>query len=221
MTPPHEPPGPPDRARATDGQPDDPFDEDLEAHLRDALAPPARQPDEQRVAAVRAAVDAAAGRRPDASRVGRRRVLAVAAGVALLGVGGAVGALVENRAHAGEDDLMARGTPEFDATLQGSAPGSGVEVRVEGARAPEGRILLLRSQTLPVLPAGEYYELWFLPDAAGRAAISAGTFHPDEQGRTLVVLHAAVDPRLAGRLEITHEGDGPGEPVAEGALTLL
>lgn len=39
--------------------------------------------------------------------------------------------------------------------------------------------------------------------------ISAGTFHPDEQGRSRARFHAAVDPKLYPVLSVTAEpGDG-------------
>ena len=57
-----------------------------------------------------------------------------------------------------------------------------------------------------------------------RNRISAGTFHPDEQGRTDVDLTAAVDPTKYPELSITAEpGDGdpaPGREVVRAAVQL-
>lgn len=204
-------------------------DEDLARAVRAALTPVPTSPPPDRVRELRARVErgrdgvadqtTTRGRRSHrAGGVSRRRALTAAAGVALLAAGGAIGAAVGSVAR-DQDDLLARGTDEFVATLVGD----GVEVSVEGASAPEGRIITLRSPSLPVLPEGDYYELWFVDTDGNR--ISAGTFHPDEQGRTLVVLHAAVDPRLAGEMEITREpGDGDpapsGDVVARGSAEL-
>jgi len=62
-----------------------------------------------------------------------------------------------------------------------------------------GRTIEFSSDDLPILPRGEYYELWFVGpgDRPGRPnRISAGTFHPDADGRSNVELKAAVDPAL-------------------------
>lgn len=45
--------------------------------------------------------------------------------------------------------------------------------------------------------------------------ISAGTFHPDENGRSRVRLAAAVDPAKYGRLAVTAE-PGDGNPAPNG-----
>lgn len=143
---------------------------------------------------------------------GSRRLFALVAGIALLGAGTAVGTAVGDRTGDDEADLLARGTPEFEAFLSGS----GVTVAVDGSAAPEGRIVVLESETLPMLPVGEFYELWFVaPDDTVEQPnrISAGTFHPSyDDGDTLVVLHAAVDPGLFPELEITAEVDD-GDPA--------
>ena len=214
----------------------------VEERLRAALAPTDVAPTEARVADLRKLVerarDEAAHETADAAtaaastvledptspgrhggtvrrRPDRRTLFGLAAGAALAVGGGVVGATVQ-RGRDGED-LLARGTPEFTATLTGE----GVEVRLDGDVAPEGRIVTLRSDTLPSIPAGTFYELWFLPDEGAR--ISAGTFHPDEEGRTLVVLHAAVDPSVVTEVEVTlvdgTTPDGPGEVVATGRVT--
>lgn len=215
-----------------------PNDDALLDALQAELAPEPSEPDADRVASLRALVNetrAEAEPAPviglDSARSGRRRrserapgnmsrrLLTAAAAVVLLAVGGVAGVAIDRSGSEQEQNLLARGTAEFEATLMGD----GVEVEIDGAKAPEGRIVTLRSPSLPVLPVGEFYELWFLDGQGER--ISAGTFHPDTQGDTVVVLHAAVDPQLAGDIEITHESsDGNPEPsgdvVAQGSVRL-
>ncbi len=80
-------------------------------------------------------------------------------------------------------------------------------------------MVVLRSDELPVLPKGELYEVWFLgpgDSASSPNRISAGTFHPDEDGRTRVQLAAAVDPARYPVLSVTKEaGDGDPRPGVE------
>jgi anti-sigma-K factor RskA len=110
---------------------------------------------------------------------------------------------------------------ELRTTL--SAPGGGtaraaVEVRKTGI----GRVIAFRSDSLPILPKGDYYELWFAApgDAPGRPnRISAGTFHPDARGRSRVRFAAAVDPALYPVLIVTAE-PGDGDPRATGPEVL-
>lgn len=83
-----------------------------------------------------------------------------------------------------------------------------------------GRIAHLRSDLLPPLQGGEFYELWFVGegDAAGKPnRISAGTFRPDSSGHTDVELTSAVDVRRFSTLAVTAErNDGrPGPTVRE------
>ncbi len=75
-----------------------------------------------------------------------------------------------------------------------------------------------RTDELPILPEGELYEVWFVGpgDAVGSPnRISAGTFHPDEEGRSNVDLTAAVDPAKYPRLVVTAE-PGDGDPLPTG-----
>jgi len=52
------------------------------------------------------------------------------------------------------------------------------------------------------------------PGAPNR--ISAGTFHPDPEGRSRVIFHAAVNPRNYPGLAVTREpGDGDPAPTGE------
>jgi hypothetical protein len=109
------------------------------------------------------------------------------------------------------------GELELQATL--SAPAGGAEASVRVTRTGIGRVIVLRTDELPVLPQGELYELWFVGPGDSRSRpnrISAGTFHPDEDGRTDVQLAAAVDPALYPVLSVTREpGDGDPRPGVE------
>ena len=79
---------------------------------------------------------------------------------------------------------------------------------------------------MPVVPYEQFYELWFLTEEGGSTWVSAGTFHPDDEGDTVVVLHAAVDPSVVTDVRITREprdGDPApsGDVVASGPVDLL
>jgi Anti-sigma-K factor rskA, C-terminal len=111
-----------------------------------------------------------------------------------------------------------RGSPgalELEALLT-SPTGGAAQATIEVRKTGIGRVIAIRSDELPILPKGEYYELWFVGpgDAPGRPnRISAGTFHPDQAGRTDVRLAAAVDPALYPVVSITAEpGDGDPAP---------
>ncbi|CAN5874455.1 hypothetical protein BH23ACT10_BH23ACT10_37050 [soil metagenome] len=87
---------------------------------------------------------------------------------------------------------------------------------------PFGRVVELASDDLPVLPTGEYYELWFVgPDDTPGVPdrISAGTWHPDAAGVSEVRFHAAVDPRRYPTIAVTAE-PGDGDPRASGSEVL-
>ena len=90
---------------------------------------------------------------------------------------------------------------------------------MEVTRTGIGRVVELSSDDLPILPKGELYEVWFVgPDdrPGSPQRISAGTFHPDEDGRTRVTLAAAVDPALFPTIVVTAEpGDGDPAPGRE------
>ncbi len=95
-------------------------------------------------------------------------------------------------------------------------------LRVTGVLSGIGRVVQIRTDDLPILPKGEFYEVWFVaeddaPDALNR--ISAGTFHPDEQGKTAVDLAAAVNPALFPTLSVTAE-PGDGNPLPTGPEVL-
>ena len=99
---------------------------------------------------------------------------------------------------------------------------NGAEATVEVRKTGIGRVIQLRTDELPILPKGDYYELWFLGpgDTPARPnRISAGTFHPDENGRSKVTFAAAVDPALFPVLSVTAEpGDGDPRPTGPEVL---
>ena len=85
-----------------------------------------------------------------------------------------------------------------------------------------GRTVDLESDSLKILPKGEYYEVWFVGPGDTPAKpnrISAGTFHPDDEGRSKVELTAAVDPSKYPELSVTAE-PGDGNPAPNGPEVL-
>ena len=114
-----------------------------------------------------------------------------------------------------------RGSLELSPTL--NAPGdSSIQGQARVVKTGIGRVIEFRTNELPILPKGEFYELWFAaledrPSEPNR--ISAGTFHPDENGRSRVTLTAAVDPALYPTLVVSAEpGDGDPAPSGEDVL---
>ena len=160
-----------------------------------------------------AAIERAAAPPPASTRRRARRVALAFAVVALLAAvaGGAFQLLGSAAAPV-----------ELQAVL---APprGAGAErATVEVTKTGIGREIAFASDDLPVLPKGDYYELWFVGpgDAPGhRDRISAGTFHPDPDGRSHVRFTAAVDPALYPVLSVTAE-PGDGNPVPTGPEVL-
>jgi anti-sigma-K factor RskA len=149
----------------------------------------------------RAAVESAPTRSP---RTWFRwpRVLAVAAAAAAVAGGVFVGTRL------GDDGLP---EPELQAVL--TAPtGEPARATARVTKTGIGRVIEFRTDDLMILPKGDYYELWFVgPGDTLRQPnrISAGTFHPDDQGRSQVTFAAAVDPKKYPVLSVTAEpGDG-------------
>lgn len=189
----------------------------LGAQLRQAFPVSDAGPTPEQVAVLREQVTASR-RQPQ-----RRRWHLLAAAAALLVAGAGIGVGAAAWTGGDDEDLLARGSDEFVAELTGPA---GTRVAIDGAAAPEGRIITLESDTLPVVPYEQFYELWFLTDEGGSTWVSAGTFHPDDKGDTVVVLHAAVDPSVVTDVRITREprdGDPApsGDVVASGPVDLL
>jgi Anti-sigma-K factor rskA len=177
------------------------------------LAAPEARPPARLAAQVLIAVDQVAEPAPRRRLVRRRlgRPALALAGAAAMAT--AAVALVLGRSVA-TDDLELRAALE---SRTGSASAS-VEVRKTGI----GRVVTFRSATLPILPKGDYYELWFVGPGDTRSRpnrISAGTFHPDEKGRSNVRFAAAVDPALYPTLSVTAEpGDGDPRPTGPEVL---
>ena len=178
--------------------------------LRDAIATDAPPPGLK--GKVLLAVELAATAQAPAPRPQRRRfrlafgagALAAAAAILLL-------ALQLSGGPAGELELRA----VLDSP-------NGAEAAVEVRKTGIGRVVQLQTDELPILPKGDYYELWFVGPGDTRARpnrISAGTFHPDENGRSEVTFAAAVDPALFPVLSVTAEpGDGDPRPTGPEVL---
>jgi len=136
------------------------------------------------------------------------------------GLGGAVAVAAATAAlllgiQLGGDDGPA-GELELRATLASAA--GDVTAVADVVKLGIGREIDFRTDQLPILPKGEFYELWFAApedSASAPRRISAGTFHPDENGRTEVTLTAAVDPALYPILIVSAEPDD-GDPAASG-----
>ncbi|MBA2516992.1 MAG: anti-sigma factor [Solirubrobacterales bacterium] len=114
------------------------------------------------------------------------------------------------------------GTVEVDTRLASPRDGAtAATVRVTETQI--GRIVAMKSDSLPGLDnEREFYELWFVgPGDSARDPnrVSAGTFHPDPQGRTAVRLAAAAVPRNYPVLSATREPRN-GDPRATGPEVL-
>lgn len=148
----------------------------------------------------------------------RRRAGFVTAAAAAVVAAFALGTVV--RRDDGKGPATA-GVVEFRQDIVFGDDGAGA-AQVIGRRVGIGRVVEIRSDDLPILPTGELYEVWFVADSDTPSApnrISAGTFHPDEAGRTVVSLTAAVDPAKYPVLAITAEaGDGNPAPSATEVL---
>ena len=141
--------------------------------------------------------------------------LAVAAAVLALAVGVVVGRALDG----GDDD--AAGDVEYNGPMTGP-DGEQLDADLRVVATGIGRVIDLDTEVLPILPTGEYYQLWFVGPGDSPASpdrISAGTFHPDPDGRSHVQFAAAVNPELYPVVEVTAEpGDGSPEPT--GAVVL-
>lgn len=147
-------------------------------------------------------------------RRGRGRLALALAGVAAVAAAGGVGLGIANRGPSGN--------VEIDAPLVAPGrPGTVGSVRVREAGI--GRIVELRTSALPELDnTREFYEVWFAGAGHGPErpnAVSAGTFHPDPEGRSEVELTAAVVPRNYPLLLITREPRN-GDPRQTGPVVL-
>lgn len=197
-----------------------PADDEILEMLARALKPVDRGPAPDRVATLRAAVaqQAESGSRPVSGPRRQRypRWAPIAAAAAAVTVAFLVGTSVQRSGKAKQTG----GTIEFEAALR--APAGNATADVEGTKIGIGRIVRFHSDDLPILPKGEYYEVWFVGPGdtpAQRNRISAGTFHPDEKGRSDVQLTAAVDPAKYPELSVTAE-PGDGDPSPNGPEVL-
>ena len=208
---------------------------EFEAHLRDcdacrselaAIAPVARlaaeapplpplPPDLK--ARTLLAVERAAGRPPERP-AGRRRLPHLRLPRLVLPTAAVAALLLTLVLVLGRDDDPGR----LEATASLQAPRGNGQAKADIFFTDIGRIVELDTNDLPILPKGEYYELWFVgpndrPGAPDR--ISAGTFHPDDRGRSKVSLTAAVEPGEYRRLAVTAEpGDGDPNPTGPDVL---
>lgn len=189
-------------------------DDDLLALLGQALDDDVPAVDPARVASLRDAVERAATTPTTAVATARRTppwpLLAAAAAVLIALVVG-VGVV-----WSGEDD------PTGEVEYAGPIEGPGGEARLSVVKTGIGRVVEIDTVDLEILPTGEYYELWFVAptdSAESPDRISAGTFHPDPDGRSRVTFAAAVDPTLYPVVEVTAE-PGDGDPGPDGPVVL-
>ena len=199
-------------------------DDELLDQLAAALLPEGRQPPADRIASLRAAAAAARAATPHVAdrvtsiataRSRRTLPLAVLLAAVAAAIAFVLGGIVADDTPP-VDSLTAGGVREFETMLE--APVGTASASVKGIRTGIGRIVQLRSSDLPILPKGEFYEVWFVGAGDSPAApnrISAGTFHPDSEGRSDVDLTAAVDPALYPQLAVTAE-PGDGNPAPDG-----
>ena len=195
------------------------------AELLRLAAPPFEAPPdiaEKAVTAVRREASARPARvaspRRRLTAFGTRRLIPVAAAAAVAVV---VVAVVMSRDGDDDREGSLAGPVEIDTVLR-SPTGGPAQATVVVVKTGIGRVVDFDSAELPILPTGEYYELWFIgrgdtPKHPNR--VSAGTFHPDENGRSDVTFAAAVDPAEYPIVSITRE-PGDGNPASSGMEVL-
>jgi anti-sigma-K factor RskA len=186
------------------------------AELLKLAAPPIELPGSLRDRTLRAVEAAPAPAAPGPARPRpARRFWARQPGLAIAGALAAVALALVVAVEVGEEP----GEPDLELAATLRPPGGGDrEARVEVVETGIGRAIELRTDDLPILPKGDYYELWFVGPGDSRRRpnrISAGTFHPDSEGRSDVSFTAAVDPKKYPRLSITAE-PGDGNPARTG-----
>jgi anti-sigma-K factor RskA len=102
--------------------------------------------------------------------------------------------------------------------LQGGGAAVTASVRTAGV----GREVTLSIDRLRDPRPDGLYELWFVApdDRRGRPhRVSAGTFHPDDEGHGTVRLVAAADPKVYTRIAVTLE-PADGNPRRQGPTVL-
>ena len=117
-------------------------------------------------------------------------VTATAAAVLVVALGGGDAAIERYRLQGGD--------AQVSATVQTTGVGREVTLDIERLRDPR--------------PDG-LYELWFVAEDGRR--VSAGTFHPDDDGRGIVRLVGAADPKVYGEISVTLE-PADGNPRRQG-----
>lgn len=201
-------------------------DKRLTDALADVLRDEQRQPSPEQVAALRAQVTRQFAPSPDADPTGHDAHARTVEATATVGSRRRYAVPITLAAAAALVALLVfvlrppTGTVEFNDRITSAAGGPTAEVSVRAL--PFGRVVDLSSNDLPVLPTGQYYELWFVgpDDAPGMPErISAGTWHPDGAGVSEVQFHAAVDPRQYPTIAVTAE-PGDGDPRATGTEVL-
>jgi anti-sigma-K factor RskA len=123
-------------------------------------------------------------------------------------------------------DSMALALSEKEAMIQAMA---GPDVKVvalvdKSAPQPLGRMFWNRATNdwmmitygLPAPKPGKTYQVWLVTD---KAKISAGTFRPDSQGRTVMHANYALDRNALRAVAITEEPDG-GMPAPTGPMVV-
>ena len=220
-----------------------PSDDELMDALKGVLAPSHREPPVDRIAALRAEVerrraatqaapeaaaapaaaiiDLADARQRGARRAIRRGLVGLAAAAAVFLGGFVTSEITRPTTGTTPAGQTKDGVIEFAGRLRAPASGRAVATAVV-TKIGIGRVIVLRSETLPILAKGEFYAVWFVgpgDSASSPNRISAGTFHPDVQGRTDVTLTAAVDPAKFPVLEVTAEPVS-GDPAPQGDVVL-
>lgn len=202
-------------------------DDELSGLLAAALDEGPDAPPPDRIAALRARAEAARTDRAGtsaqdlaaptsiAARRGISPWLAAAAAVIALVVGFGIATGLDG----GGQDVA--GDVEFDGPMTGP-DGVPLDADLTVVATGIGRVIDLATDALPILPTGEFYQVWFVgpgdaPQTPNR--ISAGTFHPDPDGRSDVQFAAAVNPELYPVVEITAE-PGDGDPLPTGPVVL-
>ena len=124
-------------------------------------------------------------------------------------------------------DSMALALSEKEAMIQAMA---GPDVKVvalidKSAPQPLGRMFwnrvtndwMMVTYGLPAPKPGKTYQVWLVTD---KEKISAGTFHPDSQGRTVMHANYALDRNALRAVAITEEPDG-GMPAPTGPMVVV
>lgn len=104
--------------------------------------------------------------------------------------------------------------PTGQATALQAATGIAAAASVRLSPRPWGTQVDLRTEQMPALPPGAYYEVWLV--RADGTRVAAGTFRPTSPGgRARVRLAAGIARPLVARVGVTLEGAGPGRRVLD------